>query len=178
MWDFLTKKCGIFGIEGGDKIVGFSASRGGFSPFNFWPHCLFIFVNKYFAFFNLILKLHWNSNEKMNFWTNFTFWIVLALCVSQGIFNRNSTFIDGKNSNSNQMILYLFLISGTSSKFQLNWEKKFRQNICKLQVISNLNLLRRIPSYSGRIVSKNLYSFRIRDFVCLPFVFKRVIPMD
>ena len=44
----------------------------------------------------------------MNFWTNFTFWIVLALCVSQGIFNRNSTFIDGKNSNSNQLILYLF----------------------------------------------------------------------
>ena len=41
MWDFLTKKCGIFGIEGGDKIVGFSASRGGFSPFNFWPHCNF-----------------------------------------------------------------------------------------------------------------------------------------
>ena len=30
------------------------------------------------------------------------------------------------------------LISGTSSKFQLNWEKKFRQNICKLQVISNV----------------------------------------
>ena len=33
MWDFLTKKCGIFGIEGGgDKTVGFSASRGDIRP--------------------------------------------------------------------------------------------------------------------------------------------------
>ena len=32
MWDFLSKNCGIFSIEGGDKIVGFSASRGGFRP--------------------------------------------------------------------------------------------------------------------------------------------------
>ena len=87
---------------------------------------LFIFVNKYFAFFNLILKLHRNSNEKMNFWTNFTFWIVLALCVSQGIFNRNSTFIDGKNSNSNQMILYLFNfwnIFKISKSIELNFVK-------------------------------------------------------
>ena len=36
---FFDQKVWDFWHWGGDKIVGFSASRGGFSPFNFWPHC-------------------------------------------------------------------------------------------------------------------------------------------
>ena len=35
---FFVQKVWDFWHWGGDKIVGFSASRGGFSPFNFWPH--------------------------------------------------------------------------------------------------------------------------------------------
>ena len=35
---FFDQKVWDFWHWGGDKIVGFSASRGGFSPFNFWPH--------------------------------------------------------------------------------------------------------------------------------------------
>ena len=35
---FFVQKLWDFQHWGGDKIVGFSASRGGFSPFNFWPH--------------------------------------------------------------------------------------------------------------------------------------------
>ena len=37
---FFDQKVWDFWHWGGDKIVGFSASRGGFSPFNFWPHCI------------------------------------------------------------------------------------------------------------------------------------------
>ena len=40
MWDFLTKKCGIFGIEGGGQNCGIFSIEGGYSPFNFWPHWL------------------------------------------------------------------------------------------------------------------------------------------
>ena len=35
---FFDQKVWDFWHWGGDKIVGFSASRRGFSPFNFWPH--------------------------------------------------------------------------------------------------------------------------------------------
>ena len=35
---FFVQKLWDFQHWGGDKIVGFSALRGGFSPFNFWPH--------------------------------------------------------------------------------------------------------------------------------------------
>ena len=32
MWDFLTKKCGIFGIEGGTKLWDFQHRGGDFRP--------------------------------------------------------------------------------------------------------------------------------------------------
>ena len=32
MWDFLTKKCGIFGIEGGTKLWDFHYRGGDFRP--------------------------------------------------------------------------------------------------------------------------------------------------
>ena len=32
MWDFLTKKCGIFGIEGGTKLWDFQHRGGDFCP--------------------------------------------------------------------------------------------------------------------------------------------------
>ena len=49
---FFDQKVWDFWHWGGDKIVGFSASRGGFSPFNFWPHCVnIIFVFVLFAIF-------------------------------------------------------------------------------------------------------------------------------
>ena len=32
MWDFLTKKCGIFGIEGGTKFWDFQHQGGDFRP--------------------------------------------------------------------------------------------------------------------------------------------------
>ena len=32
MWDFLTKKCGIFGIEGGTKLWDFQHQGGDFRP--------------------------------------------------------------------------------------------------------------------------------------------------
>ena len=32
MWDFLTKKCGIFGIEGGTKLWDFQHQGGAFRP--------------------------------------------------------------------------------------------------------------------------------------------------
>ena len=44
---FFDQKVWDFWHWGGDKIVGFSASRGGFSPFNFWPHWLVIFLGNF-----------------------------------------------------------------------------------------------------------------------------------
>ena len=32
MWDFLTEKCGIFGIEGGTKLWDFQHQGGDFRP--------------------------------------------------------------------------------------------------------------------------------------------------
>ena len=32
MWDFLTKKCGIFGLEGGTKLWDFQHRGGDFRP--------------------------------------------------------------------------------------------------------------------------------------------------
>ena len=32
MWDFVTKKCGIFGIEGGTKLWDFQHQGGDFRP--------------------------------------------------------------------------------------------------------------------------------------------------
>ena len=56
MWDFLTKKCGIFGIEGGTKLWDFQHRGGDFRPLtsghtvhqlqlskNVELHCLFMF---------------------------------------------------------------------------------------------------------------------------------------
>ena len=35
MWDFLTKKCGIFGIEWGTKLWDFQHQGGDFRPLTF-----------------------------------------------------------------------------------------------------------------------------------------------
>ena len=61
MWDFLTKKCGIFGIEGGGgtKLWDFQHRGGDFRPLTSGHTVLWTLI---FASKNLVL----NSFEKLN----------------------------------------------------------------------------------------------------------------
>ena len=45
MWDFLIKKCGIFGIEGGTKLWDFQHRGGDFCPLTS-GHTVLIKINK------------------------------------------------------------------------------------------------------------------------------------
>ena len=63
MWDFLTKKCGIFGIEGGTKLWDFQHQGGDFRPLTSGHTGDFCIKNYYHQFFvfSLINRPYFSS---------------------------------------------------------------------------------------------------------------------
>ena len=85
---FFDQKVWDFWHWGGDKIVGFSASRGGFSPFNFWPHwqleCCWKNLKHYSLFFEKLSFLHDCFNWRWN-----VLWIYFQILSTTTIYVRN-----------------------------------------------------------------------------------------
>ena len=61
MWDFLTKKCGIFGIEGGTKLWDFQHQGGDFRPLTSGHTGLHSLKSS--------LKIDWNG--RVNSWNHY-----------------------------------------------------------------------------------------------------------
>ena len=64
MWDFLTKKCGIFGIEGGTKLWDFQHRGGDFRPLTSGHTGGVIILTK-----KMSQKCESMANTPWNFWT-------------------------------------------------------------------------------------------------------------